>query len=275
MISQVYLKETAHILSYMMTWEANITKEIYLGDSYQFDKLYDPNNAFSSLGGSKESPLEYTFQETGITQFNFNLYGLKNNAFAKRKLYIQGDKINEFYFESQINEIILSTCSVYATKGQKTNFKLLMTSHSFEIRSIDHYLDGSNTEIKSSITAKFIPDPTQKEQSEPVMVNSDSPLKMNRRHLINAPAAKILQLSIDHNQCKIGDWIEIKTIDKGLAKINTGSNVDVIMNGKKTRAINGYLLSSIMGDFLRLECIQISPKIIFTDTMRVGKFIVM
>lgn len=174
MIAKIYLKETTNILSYMMTWEANITKEIYLGDSYQFSKVYDPNNAFSSLGGSKENPLEYTFQETGITQFNFNLYGLSNNAFAKRKLYIQGDKLNEFYFESQINEIILSTCSVYATKGQKTNFRLLMTSHSFEIRSIDHYLDGSETEIKSSITAKFITEPIIQENNDPIVITQDA-----------------------------------------------------------------------------------------------------
>lgn len=184
MISQIYLKETAHILSYMMTWEANITKEIYLGDSYEFSKVYDPNNAFSSLGGSKENPLQYTFQGTGITQFNFNLYGLSNNAFAKRKLYIQGNKLNEFYFESQINEIILATCSVYATKGQKTNFKLLMKSHSFEIRSIDHYLDGLENEIKSTITAKFISDLPTEEKEEPILITKDSQLQLNRRHIL-------------------------------------------------------------------------------------------
>lgn len=268
MISQIYLKETAHILSYMMTWEANITKEIYLGDSYQFSKVYDPNNAFSSLGGLKENPLEYTFQETGITQFNFNLYGLSNNAFAKRKLYIQGDKLNEFYFESQLNEIILSTCSVYATKGQKTNFKLLMTSHSFEIRSIDHYLDGSNTEIKTSITAKFIPDTVQ-ENNNPIVITEDSQIKLNRRYIVKAPFGKTLQLKMP-NEAKINDWIEIKNIDAGHFQLNTNDKIDIIMNGLITKGKQGYIQGKKPGDFIRLECMGITPRIIFSDTMNIG-----
>lgn len=275
MISQIYLKETAHILSYMMTWEANITKEIYLGDSYQFSKVYDPNNAFSSLGGSKENPLEYTFQETGITQFNFNLYGLKNNAFAKRKLYIQGDKINEFYFESQINEIILRTCSVYATKGQKTNFKLLMTSHSFEIRSIDHYLDGSNTEIKTSITAKFIPDATSNQKKDmPIIIKKDTKLQMNRRYLVYALYAKILQLDLP-DEIEVGDWIEIKNMEFGNFRVNSNKS-DIVMNGKTTRTKNGYIQSIKRGDFVRLECLEKSlDRTIVTETNTIGTFTIL
>lgn len=280
MYTKIFLTETKDNMFWYKT-------PYLLGQSEKWETIID-NGSLITIGNQTfEDPIKLNFKNKGLYRLSLNLIShmganLTDNIFTiecggkKNKIYTIGNHMGT-----------LSVAPPYNSEKFSCNFSSLLQANENEISSISVIghncwnmsaktgLYGHPEEIWSSISLEFIPDSTETEESEPVMVNSDSPLKMNRRHLINAPAAKILQLSIDHNQCKIGDWIEIKTIDKGLAKINTGSNVDVIMNGKKTRAINGYLLSSIMGDFLRLECIQISPKIIFTDTMRVGKFIVM
>lgn len=59
-------------------------------------------------------------------------------------------------------------------------------------------------------------------------------------------------------------------MDLGNFQINSGSNIDILMNGLITRVKNGYIRSKKRGDFIRLECMEISPRIVFSDTMNIG-----
>lgn len=112
---------------------------------------------------------------------------------------------------------------------------------------------------------------SNEENKDPILITQDSQLNLNRRHIIKAPILKTLNLSIDEN-CKVGDWIEIKNMDLGNFQINSGNNIDIIMNGLITRVKNGYIRSKKRGDFIKLECMEISPKIIFSDTNTIGNF---
>lgn len=68
----------------------------------------------------------------------------------------------------------------------------------------------------------------------------------------------------------INDWIELKNMDAGSFQLNSGDNIDIIMNGLITRAKNGYIRGRKRGDFIRLECMEKSPRIIFSDTINIG-----
>lgn len=279
MQAQIYIPSRYKWLSTYL--EKTESFDFKLGDLYPWKVKKDVNKLFTSLGGDTATPLEYTWPDNGFTHFIFYItspsYPKEKEIFsdlAYYEMWIKG--LSNYYYSSESmirDKMFTMNASIYGLKGQKTNFKYRITipAQSFPTQK-QFYFDGGEDPIVSSITAKFIAD-TVEQTAEPVMLTKDSSLKMNRRHIVKAPLLKTLNLSIDEN-CKLGDWIEIKNMDVGNFQINSGDNIDIVMNGRVTRAKNGYIRSSKRGDFVCLECMETKPRIIFSDTNAIGTFTV-
>lgn len=281
MTAQVYDTQRNQFLTTFIPQEPPYYFDFYLGEFTAYTAIKNSSNEFISLGGSKESPLIYKFQETGITDFTFSIIAPNyprvtdiHPSFAWYELWIDGDKPYYFFFGLQTDILFTRTVSVFATKGKITKFKFRLTIH-FVTPNPDlkkYYFEGDPDTVYSSITAKFISDPVViEEKKSPIVLTSDSVIKMNQRYIVKAPILKKLQLTIDEN-CKEGDYFEIKNMGLGNFQINTGDKIDIIMDGRTTRLKNGYVQSKKMGDFLRLECMETSPKIIFSDIHNIGSF---
>lgn len=280
MTAQVYETQRNNFLTTLIPEEPPFSFDFYLGEFTPWASIKNTSNEFISLGGSRENPLIYKFQETGITDFTFSIiapnYPRVNDihpSLAYYELWIDGQKPYYFFFGSQTELLFTRTVSVFGEKGKTTKFKFRLTLY-FVTPNPDlkkYYFEGDQDTVYSSITAKFIPDPIIEESNEPITITQDAQLTLNRRHIVKAPLLKILNLSMDEN-CKVGDWIELKNMDMGNFQINSGANIDILMNGLITRVKNGYIRSKKRGDFLRLECMETSPRIIFSDTCTSGAF---
>lgn len=280
MASQIYLNNSYKIVEIPTTelTEYSISKEFYLGDSEKYSILYDPLNSFNSLGGSKSNPLIYTFENTGITEFNLNFY-MEDSQYSKAtplawELWIYGDKTYYYNFLNMRNNIFNRNLSVKGTKGKNTKFKVRVTAYDFYIQVpliYKYYFYGENDMIYSNITAKFIPDAI--EEKNFITITNDCIINMNNRYVVNSKKNELITLKIKEEDCKLGSWFEVKNLGYGEFRIVTGDKIQFVMYNKKTKEKNGYLKSKDIGDFIRLECMQISPKIIFSDTVRIGNYI--
>lgn len=283
MTAQVYDTKRNQFLTTYIPQEPPYYFDFYLGEFTAYTAIKNSDNEFISLGGSKENPLTYKFQETGITDFTFSIIAPNypritdiSSSFAWYELWIDGNKPYYFFFGLQTDILFTRTVSVFATKGKTTKFKFRLTIH-FVTPNPDikkYYFEGDPDTVYSSITAKFISESViEKKKLDPILVTSDTELKMNRRYIVKAPILKTLNLSMpDSTDIKVGDWIEIKNMDLGNFQLNSGNDIDIVMYGKSTRAKNGYIKSSKMADFVRLECMETSPRIIFSDTQRIGNY---
>lgn len=291
MTAQIYKIERNKYFSAFFPEGRPYYYDFYLGEFCKWHAIKNTDNDFISLGGDKDNPIIYKYQETGITDFTFNILAipyptLKNDpnidvwnlsSSAYFELWIDGIKPYYFYFGLQNETIFTRTVSVMANKGQTTKFKFRLTLNflSYTDQVDNFYFEGKQDIVCSSITAKFIPDlPTiNLENSLPIIVKKNSTLKKNRRYLVYALYAKILQLNLDEeDEFEVGDWIELKNMESGNFRLNS-MKYDIVMKGKISRAKNGYIQSTLRGDFIRLECIEKSEyKIILSDTNTIGTF---
>lgn len=285
MISQIYLDYTHNFFNAFVN-DPPFDFEFYIGAVETYKVIEDKNNCFISLGGDPSNPVSYKFLENGWAAFNFKIFGLnrflneKSSSGAIYELWIEGLEKSYYHFkEKSSGNMFDTTIHVKGNKDQIAKFKFRLNIeeiYSDPPRENNYHYQGSKDIIYSHITAVFTADPTETEQSEPVMVTSDAPLEINRRHIVKNSTAKILQLSMpDHTSIKKGDWIELKNMDLGNFQINSGSNIDILMNGLITRVKNGYIRSKKRGDFIRLECMETSPRIIFSDTNTIGSFTIL
>lgn len=282
MTAQIYNKQRINFFTGFMPKDPPYSNEFYLGQFSKWDTLKNDKNEFTSLGGNIESPITYKYQGTGTTNFVFSIVspirpdttGI-SQGLASYELWIDGIKPYYFFFDSQLTNLYGRTISVVGEKDKITKFKLRMNFHYITARDTiqKFYFEGDPNIIYSSITAQFIPDPILGINNDPIIISEDSQLTLNRQHIIKAPLLKTINLTIDEN-CKIGDWIELKNLGIGNFQINTGSNTDILMNARITRAKNGYIKSTKRGDFVRLQCMEIEPRIIFSDTNTIGTFTV-
>lgn len=280
MTAQVYETQRNNFLTTFIPEQPPYSFDFFLGEFTPWTAIKNSPEEFISLGGTKENPLIYKFQETGITDFTFSIIAPNyprvtdiSPSFAWYELWIDGDKPYYFFFGLQTDILFTRTVSVFATKGKTTKFKFRLTIH-FVTPNPDlkkYYFEGDPDTVYSSITAKFIADPVIEESNDPITITQDAQLTLNRRHIVKAPLLKTINLSMDEN-CKVGDWIEIKNMDLGNFQLNSGNDIDIVMYGKTTRSKNGYIKSSKMADFVRLECMETSPRIIFSDTQRIGNY---
>ena len=282
MISQIYLDYTHNFFNSFIN-DPPFDFEFYIGAVETYKVIEDKNNCFISLGGDPSTPVSYKFLADGWVEFNFKIFGLnrflneKTSSDAIYELWIEGLERPYYHFkEKSSGNMFDTTICVRGKKDQIVKFKFRLNIeevYSNPPRENNYYYQGSKDTIYSCITAKFIPDSTETEQSEPMIITSDAPLEINRRHIVKNTTPKILQLSMpDHKKIKKGDWIELKNMDKGFFQINSGSKINILMNGLITRAKNGYIRCSKRGDFIRLECMDTEPKIIFSDTCTTGLF---
>lgn len=288
MTAQIYDKNKNNFFTSYIPNEPPYSYDFYLGEFSSWVSLKNSPNEFISLGGDRDNPLIYKYQNTGITDFTFSILAPTYPeqralspeeaiypSLAYYELWIDGIKPYYFYFGLQNETIFTRTVSVVANKDQTTKFRFRLTFY-FSATTYQEvqkfYFEGKEDTVYSSITAKFIADPiVVEEKKDPIILTSDSVVKMNQRYIVKAPLLKTLQLTIDEN-CKEGDYFEIKNMGLGNFQINTGDNIDVVMDGRTTRLKNGYVRSKKMGDFLRLECMETSPKIIFSDIQNIGTF---
>lgn len=282
MTAQIYNSKRVNFLKAYMSDDPPYSNEFYLGQFSKWNSVKNDRNQFISLGGNIQSPIAYKFQGTGITNFILSIIspirpevtGIPQGL-ASYELWINGIKPYYFYFDSQLTNLFTRTVSVFGEKDKITKFKARLNFNYMTARDQiqKFYFEGDENIIYSSITAQFIPDPILEINNEPIIISEDSQLTLNRQHIIKAALLKTINLTIDEN-CKIGDWIELKNLDLGNFQINTGPNIDIVMNGRITRAKNGYIKSTKRGDFIRLQCMEIEPRIIFSDTNTIGTFTV-
>lgn len=281
MISQIYLDYTHNFFNAFIN-DPPFDFEFYIGNVETYKVIEDKNNCFVSLGGDPSTPVSYKFLSNGWATFNFKIFGLnrflneKSSSSAIYELWIEGIEKPYYHFKEKSNGNMFDTSiCVKGEKDQIAKFKFRLNIeevYSDPPRENTYHYQGSKDTIYSCITATFVPDePIQQKKESPIILTTDSTLKMNRRYIVKAPILKTLQLSIDED-CKEDDYIEIKNMDLGNFQVNSGANIDILMNGLITRAKNGYIRSKKRGDFIRLECMEISPRIIFSDTNTIGSF---
>lgn len=278
MISQIFLPNSHKFFTTYIN-DPPFSFDFFLGNVETYTVLEDKSQSFISLGGDTSTPLIYKYPGDGWTEFNFKIFGLNpyiNENYSSAAVYeiwIDGEKPYYHFHERWYGTLFDTTICVKCKKDQTTKFKFrlsLVEAYSDPPRLNEYYYLGSDNIIYSSITAKFIPDAIQ-ENNHPIVITEDSRIKLNRRHIIKAPALKTINLSIPE-KCKVGDWIEIKNMGLGNFQINSGDKIDILMNGSVTRNKNGYIRSKKRGDFIRLECMETSPRIIFSDTNTIGTF---
>lgn len=106
------------------------------------------------------------------------------------------------------------------------------------------------------------------------IITSDTKLQMNRRYIIKNTSSKYLQLSFDETKkIEVGQWIELKNMSKLGYQLNSGDNIDLLINGSLTKTKNGYIRSIKMGDFIKLECIEDSNNFLIAEMCTIGTFI--
>lgn len=157
MVAQVYLDTRIKFLETYVN--GRFTKEIYLGDVETFSVISDPNNSFTSLGGSSSNPLIYTYENTGMTEFNLCIQSPLDSNTALWELWIDGDKTYYYSFEQRNSNIFDRTVSVKATQGNSTKFKFRITILNIPQEPpilYQYYFEGDPNIVYSSITAKFI-----------------------------------------------------------------------------------------------------------------------
>lgn len=180
MTAQVYDTQRNNFLTAFIPEEPPYYFDFYLGEFTAYTAIKNSDNEFISLGGSKESPLIYKFQETGITDFTFSIIAPNyprivgmSIPLAYYELWIDGIKPYYFFFGEERELLFNRTVSVFANKGAITKFKFRLTLN-FITPTTDlkkYYFEGDPDTVYSSITAKFIPDvlPEQKKEG-PIIV---------------------------------------------------------------------------------------------------------
>lgn len=281
MISQIFLPNNHKFFTTYIN-EPPFSFEFKLGAVETYSVLEDKSGSFTSLGGDPETPLIYKYQDNGWTEFNFKIFGLNpyvNESYSSAAVYeiwVNGIKPYYHFHDRRYGTLFDTSIIVKCEKDKTTDFKFrlsLVEPYADPPKAKEYFYQGGQNTVYSSITAKFIPDPVIEESNEPIAIAQDAQLTLNRRHIVKAPSGKILQLSMpDHTPIKKGDWIELKNMDKGFFQINSGNAIDIVMNGLITRAKNGYIRCSKRGDFIRLECMETEPRIIFSDTNTIGNF---
>lgn len=292
MIAQIYKKERQKFLTTFIPEERPYYYEFYLGEFNTWIPVKNTSEEFISLGGSKENPLIYKYK--GPTDFTFNITGpnfveqrntpgleiFTTGNSAYYELWIDGVKPYYFNFGLQNENIFNRTVSIIANPGQTTKFKFRLTINFlyYEPDLKHYYFEGREDTIYSSITAKYIPDTYENklEKSQPIIIKEDTTIKKNRRYLVYALYGKILQLNLDEeDEFEVSDWIEIKNMEFGHFRLNS-MKYDIVMKGKSSRAKNGYIQSTLRGDFIRLECLEKNAnRIILSDTNTVGNFTIL
>lgn len=293
MISQIFLPKSYKFLATCQD-SGPFAFDFLLGSTEVYEVLDDKNKNFVSLGGNKATPLTYKYVDDGWTKFIIKFYAVNRYACddyintkkycdeysnaAVYEIWVDGVKTYYSFFEKSLGNAFDTTFVVKCKKDQTTNFKFRIIPDEQNMdpcRPKNYHFLGGKDIVYSSITAQFIPDAIIQTNNQPIIVKEDITLKKNRRYLVYALYAKTLQLNLDEeDQFQVGDWIEIKNMDLGNFQINSGANIDILMNGLITRVKNGYIRSKKRGDFLRLECMETSPRIIFSDTCTSGTFII-
>lgn len=287
MTAQIYKIERNKYFSALFPEERPYYYDFYLGEFCKWHAIKNTDNDFISLGGDKDNPIIYKYQETGITDFTFNILAipyptLKNDpnidvwnlsSSAYFELWIDGIKPYYFYFGLQNETIFTRTVSVMANKGQTTKFKFRLTLNflSYTDQVDNFYFEGKQDIVCSSITAKFISEPIIQENNDPIIITDDAKLTLNRLHIVKAPLLKTINLTLEDN-ASINDWVEVKNMDLGNFQINPSSNTQIMLNSYITKEKTGYIRSKKRGDFVRLECMDNSSKTIFANTNTVGTF---
>lgn len=281
MISQIYLDYTHNFFNAFIN-NPPFDFEFYIGNVETYKVIEDKNNCFISLGGDPSTPVSYKFLSDGWVAFNFKIFGLNrflnetSSSYAIYELWIEGLEKPYYHFKEKSNgNMFDTTMYVKGKKDQIAKFKFRLNIeevYSDPPRENNYHYQGSKDTIYSCITAHFTPESLIEQKKEgPIIIKQDTQLQMNRRYLVYALYAKILQLHLP-DEMELGDWIEIKNMEFGNFRINS-NKADILMNGRTTRAKNGYIQSIKRGDFLRLECLEkSSDRTIITDTNTIGTF---
>lgn len=283
MISQIFLSNNHKFFTTHIN-EPPFSFEFKLGAVETYSVLEDKSGSFTSLGGDPETPLIYKYQDNGWTEFNFKIFGLNpyvNESYSSAAVYeiwVNGIKPYYHFHDRRYGTLFDTSIIVKCEKDKTTDFKFrlsLVEPYADPPKEKEYFYQGGESTVYSSITAKFISDPVAIEEKkvDPILVTSDTELKMNRRYIVKAPILTMLNLSMpDNTDIKVGDWIEVKNMDLGNFQINPSSNAQIMLNSYITKEKTGYIRSKKRGDFVRLECMETSPKIIFSNTNTIGTF---
>lgn len=264
MYSMIYLAEDIKGL------DKNNATLIVGGDKW---KVYqDKNNCFS-IGDE----IRYHYKKTGLYRFLFRHHFYSNiwrndgttltiQGIKEETAFCEGPGLNPYYY----NKLL---CLVKAEAGMSTNFKLNMINR-------DTYtptplnIKGSPTNQNITFFEVQYIDEDESESLEPIIITEDTELTLNRRHIVKAPILKTINLTLKDN-ASMNDWVEVKNMDLGNFQINPADNTQIMLNSYITKEKTGYIRSKKRGDFVRLECMDVSSKTIFTNTNTVGTFAIL
>lgn len=264
MYSLLYLAEDIKDL------DKNNATLIVGGDKW---KIYqDKNNCFS-MGDE----IRYHYKKTGTYRFLFR-YNFYSNSWNNdgTTLKIKGIKEEIAYcegFSGRPYHYSKLLCIVKAEAGMSTNFKLNMINRD-TYSAIPLNIKGSPTNQNITFFEVQYIDEDESESLEPIIITDDAELTLNRRHIVKAPLLKTINLTLKDN-ASMNDWVEVKNMDLGNFQINPANNTQIMLNSYITKEKTGYIRSKKRGDFVRLECMDVSSKTIFTNINTVGTFVIL
>lgn len=209
MTAQIYDTNNNNFLSVYIPNKPPYFYDFYLGEFSPWTAIKNTHNEFISLGGDKENPLIYKYQNTGVTDFTFSILGPTSPeqrnlppekaiypSLAYYELWIDGIKPYYFYFGLQNETIFTRTVSVVANKDQTTKFRFRLTFY-FSATTYQElqkfYFEGKEDTIYSSITAKFIPEITAS-QSPIIVLGTTQEIVPGVTHIIKSTTQCLLSL---------------------------------------------------------------------------------
>lgn len=256
MYSLIYLKEDIKNLD-------NYNVKLTLGGD-KWKIVEDKNNCFS-MG----EEIIYNYKKNGIYKF-FLVFTAYSDIWGNglTTLKINGTTQQTCFYRDNIyyGKLI---CVVQAKQGNSTNFQLEFLNSHGKDRTTPLNIKGDSSNY--NFTFLEVQYMGQEIIEEPIIITEDSKITLNRRHIVKAPLLKTINLTLEDN-ASINDWVEVKNMDLGNFQINTGDNTQIMLNSYMTKEKTGYIKSKKRGDFVRLECMETDPKIIFTNTNTVGTF---
>lgn len=261
MVAQVYETNRYTFLETTHPDYTPTSYEFFLGEFSPYTKLYDPNNEFTSLGGSKENPLIYTYQNTGITEFTINIISptwINQSevypAYAFYELFIDGDKQYYFWNGPDNYKLYNLVCPVKATIGQTTKFKMRVTITSESPSLLKYYFEGDPDTVYSSITAKFITDAAPVPSGLPIVyLSSPQPLTSNTISVFTSGSYSYPLPAIS----SVNDILELKMAGADSYTITQAEGQKISVAGiESTVGTGGSMLCNGGGDWIRLVCTE-------------------
>lgn len=198
-------------LIYLTDETGNLGKELIshtLGSKGKWEILEDKNKLFEINSNS----ILYNYKKSGIYRFTINI-SRQELWYINYQMSIELNGINKqkIFYTHDVNPAQFS-CIVKAEKGTFTNFQCNFQNQAIDKEDLNIIGDKNNYNF-TYIEVQYIEDQIIEKRNEPIINTEDTQLTLNRRHIVKAPLLKTLNLSIDEN-CKVGDWVEIKNMDQ-------------------------------------------------------------